>query len=123
MYSFDAWLAVCRVLCGKLVGATSNERCLVTSPQGAAIFIVPAPPIKKAESGNNGRYRALHLQYSVDDGRERRVIGDVGDVKNVRTPHVQYLQTLSNEQDHTRLKPNSITLAGSELAPNGFEAC
>jgi len=101
VHTTDNLLVICRVLCVKVVGATSIEGILVKHFSAflwcAAVcfkFVIVSTPPKKTGSGRNGRYWAFDLQYSVDDCREWRVVGDVGNVKDVRTPYVQNLQTL-----------------------------
>ena len=44
----------------------------------------------------------IYLQYGVDNRSERSVVGDLSDVKDVRAPNVQQLQTLSAEDDDQR---------------------
>jgi len=117
VHTTDNLLVICRVLCVKVVGATSIEGILVKHFSAflwcAAVcfkFVIVSTPPKKTGSGRNGRYWAFDLQYSVDDCREWRVVGDVGNVKDVRTPYVQNLQTLSNKQDYTRLSDYWTTM-------------
>ena len=102
-------------------------------------LLMPVPPLKRPKSGRKGRQCAVHLEYGVDDGGERRVVGDIGNVKDVRTPHVEHLQTLhSTQHDHTHtysshritgtttindnniLRPISVIFAALELTADSI---